>query len=250
LAFAYLLAGTLLVGCGSAGASTVDDLEKRVEALTKRVDDLEKQLQAVKAAAGGAGQGQAPSPLEQEAQGAFAQINQLVMDNKIDAAKAKLVEFQQKYGATRVGAGAARLQQELDIVGKDTPKAWGIEKWFQGESAVNLASKGTTVVVFWEEWCPHCRREVPKLQQIYETYKGKGLQLVGLTKVNRSSTDDSVKTFIAESKVTYPIAKEDGSLSEYFGVSGVPAAAVVKNGKVIWRGHPVRLTDEMVKAWL
>jgi thiol-disulfide isomerase/thioredoxin len=248
VAFACVLAGAVLVGCATAGASTVDDLEKRVEALTKRVDDLEKQLQAVKAAGGAA----APvdTAAEQQAQAMLNEINQLVMDNKVDEAKTKLAEFQKKYGGTRAGQGAVRLQQELAVVGKEAPKEWGIEKWFQGESSVDLASKGTTVVVFWEEWCPHCRREVPKLQQIYETYKGKGLQLVGLTKVNRGATDDSVRTFITDSKVSYPIAKEDGSMSTYFGVSGVPAAAVVKNGKVVWRGHPVRLTDEMVKAWL
>ena len=28
------------------------------------------------------------------------------------------------------------------------------------------------------------------------------------------------------------------------------AAAVVKDGKVVWRGHPGKLTDDMFKAWL
>jgi hypothetical protein len=39
-------------------------------------------------------------------------------------------------------------------------------------------------------------------------------------------------------------------MSDYFAVSGIPAAAVIKDGKVVWRGHPGRLTDDMINAWL
>ena len=57
--------------------------------------------------------------------------------------------------------------------------------------------------------------------------------------------------FIAENKVTYPIAKEQGDeMSKAFNVSGIPAAAVVKNGTVVWRGHPARLDDAKISGWL
>ena len=47
------------------------------------------------------------------------------------------------------------------------------------------------------------------------------------------------------------MAKEDGQkMSDRFGVKGIPAAAVVKNGKVVWRGHPARIKDEMIDGWL
>jgi len=106
------------------------------------------------------------------------------------------------------------------------------------------------VVVFWESWCPHCRDEVPKLQQVYTTYKSKGLQMIGLTRLTKNATDDTVKEVLTQNKVTYPIAKEGGQMATYFAVSGIPAAAVVKDGKVIWRGHPGRITDDMLKSWL
>ena len=38
-------------------------------------------------------------------------------------------------------------------------------------------------------------------------------------------------------------------MSQHFNVSGIPAAAVVKDGKIVWRGHPARLTDEMIQGW-
>ena len=75
--------------------------------------------------------------------------------------------------------------------------------------------------------------------------------MIGLTKQTRGVTDEQVTSFIGENKVTYPIAKEQGdSLSQHYGVRGIPAAAVVKDGKVVWRGHPARLTDQMIEDWL
>ena len=50
--------------------------------------------------------------------------------------------------------------------------------------------------------------------------------------------------------VSYPMAKETGDLASYFNVKGIPAAAVVKGGKIIWRGHPQRLNDEMLAGWM
>jgi hypothetical protein len=77
------------------------------------------------------------------------------------------------------------------------------------------------------------------------------MKVVGLTKVNRSSTDDSVRKFITEQAVTYPMGKEKGgNLSTHYGVAGVPAAALVKDGKVVWRGHPARLNDEALNKLL
>ena len=96
----------------------------------------------------------------------------------------------------------------------------------------------------------HCQREVPKLQALYDNLKGDGLQVVGLTKITKSATEEKVAEFITSRSVSYPVAKENGQASQHFGVSGIPAAAVIKDGKVIWRGHPARLSEAQLKSWL
>ena len=159
-----------------------------------------------------------------------------------------MTELTTNYGDTTTAKRAQSLNAELSVVGKPAPADLKVEKWYQGQNEVHI-DQGPTLVVFWEVWCPHCKREVPKLEATYEKYKGK-LQVVGLTKITKSSTEEKVQEFITEQKVSYPIAKEDGTLSTYFGVSGIPAAAVVKNGKVIWRGHPAQLDEAKLKSWL
>jgi thiol-disulfide isomerase/thioredoxin len=189
-----------------------------------------------------------PEEKEREAQQLLAEVNRLANTAEYDQANAKMAELQRKYGTTDTAKRARRLQQELAVFGKATPADLGIEKWYQG--SVDHQNGNTTLLVFWETWCPHCQREVPKLQQMYDKYKGRGLQVVGLTKLTRSATDEAVETFIDEKNVGYPMAKENGNASSYFNVSGIPAAAVVKDGKVVWRGHPARLTDQMIEDWM
>ena len=74
--------------------------------------------------------------------------------------------------------------------------------------------------------------------------------MVGVTRITRTSTEESVQEFIKGNDVNYPMAKETGALAEYFNVQGIPAAALVKDGKIIWRGHPTRVTEKLLSSWL
>lgn len=233
-----------LTGCAS---------QDQVKKLEERVAEIEKKAAAAPPARPGQGQnaaqGSGDPAKEEAARNLYTQIQEMVGKGDIDGAKAKMTELTANYGDTTTAKRAQSLNAELSVVGKAAPAELKIEKWYQGESDVHI-DKGPTLVVFWEIWCPHCKREVPKLEATYEKYKGKGLQVVGLTKITKSATEEKVQEFITEQKVSYPMAKETGEMSDYFAVSGIPAAAVIKDGKVVWRGHPGRLTDDMINAWL
>lgn len=212
--------------------------------LEARIKELEGQLQTCETQLAKSG------AMEIEARDALQVIRQLVGDSKYDEARAKMTEFNAKYSKTRYATSAANIATELNVLGKDAPKEWGIQKWFQGEKEIDLASKKTTLLVFWETWCGYCQKELPNLQKLWETNKDKGLQMVALTRVTKSATEDAVTKFITEKKLTYPVAKIDGAVSGFFSVSSIPAAAVLKDGKVIWRGNPVSISEEMIQRWL
>jgi hypothetical protein len=89
---------------------------------------------------------------------------------------------------------------------------------------------------------------VPKLNEVGKAHPD--LNIVALTKQTRNITDDQVNEFIKTNALDFPVGKEDGSMSAHFAVSGIPAAAVVKDGKVIWRGHPARLDDAAINKLL
>ncbi len=233
----------LAVGLAAA-ACAPSSVEEDVAALSERIETLEKQVQTLQSSGG------STANLEAEAKAAYANVTQLVAAGKYDDAKKQFRSYGTKFAGTPTGRRLQSLGSELAVIGKDCPPNWGIEKWYQGQNAIDLDGGATTVLVFWETWCPHCRREVPKLQEMYDKFKGDGLQLIGLTRLNRKQPESEVTDLIAQNNVSYPMAKENGALAKYFAVAGIPAAAVVKDGKIVWRGHPSRITDGMIQNWL
>ena len=231
LPFALLLAGCVQ-------KSDYDALEARVKA-------LEDKATAAPAAKGAAA---TPSPEDEAAKKLMEEASAAMAANDYATAKTKLQEVVDKYGSSRIAAAAKKQLPEVSLVGADA-KPIEVEKWYQGKAS--LTDSKATLLVFWESWCPHCKREMPKMPALQEKWGGKGLKVVALTKVTKSATDESVTSFLKENNINLPVAKEkEGSMSEAYAVSGIPAAALVMNGKVVWRGHPARLTDDMIEKFL
>lgn len=241
----FALMALVLAGC--ATEDQVKKLEERIVAMETKVAELEKRPSSGRSAPAPA----ANPELEAEAGKAIEEIQALSKDGKTAEARAKITEFNAKYASTSTAARARKMLSEMEVVGKDAPAQLAVDKWFQGEGKVNIKSDDPTLLVFWEVWCPHCKRELPEMETgVWKNYKDQGLQVVALTRMTKNKTDEDVQKFIDENKLTFPIAKEKGDLAQYFGVSGIPAAAVVKDGKIVWRGHPNGLTDDMIKGWL
>ena len=232
-----------LVALGLTACSD-PELEQRIKDLETKVAELEKRGPAAPSAA-------APSASpEQEQAGAalLKEATEAIDKMDFELAKAKVQEIKTKFGDTRAAKAVVRLDDDLKVIGK--PEApITVEKWYQGSEA-DIHGKAT-MYVFWEVWCPHCKREVPKLSETYGKYGGQGFKVVGVTRQTKDITDKQVTDFLSENKVSYPIAKDEGEkMSNYYGVRGIPAAAVVKDGQVVWRGHPAKVTDEMINKWI
>ncbi len=222
-------------------------LQAEVAALEVRVERCEDQIEAQALGA------PAPSPTpsfeeEQEAGALLTQVHELLKALRGADAKPLLETLTTKYAGTRAGKAAARMLPEVALVGtKATPLE--VEKWYQGGAPTSEPK--LLMVVFFEAWCPHCKREMPKLEQQYRALKGKGFEVVALTKVTKSSTDEAVAEMLGEYEVTYPAAKElDGNMSKAYAVTGIPAAVLIKDGVIVWRGHPARLETKDLETFL
>src|SRR6266480_109956 len=92
---------------------------------------------------------------------------------------------------------------------------------------VKLADlKGKVVLVnFWATWCEGCQVEIPWFVEFQKEYAGRGLVVVGI-----SLDDDgwkSVKPWIKEKKVNYPIVIGNEGLGKQYGLVGMPLTALV-----------------------
>jgi hypothetical protein len=124
------------------------------------------------------------------------------------------------------------LQEAESLYGREVPEDIGIEKVFQG--SVDVRGEGTKILVFWEAWCPFSIRAVPGLDEIYRTYRSSGLEVLGLTRITRSSTVARVEEFIEEKGISFAVAKDNGRAWTWFECRGTPWITLVRDGKVIW----------------
>jgi peroxiredoxin len=123
-------------------------------------------------------------------------------------------------------------------------------KDLQGKSVTLSDYKGKVLLLdFWATWCPPCRKEIPGFIELYNTYKSRGLVVIG---VSMDDTDDipDVKRYAAQIKMNYPIllgfGRED-DLKPAFGELPLPTSFVIgRDGRICAR-HDGLTTKEQVE---
>ena len=122
-----------------------------------------------------------------------------------------------------------------------------IAHWVKGKS-VDI-SQGVNVVEFWATWCPPCRTSIPHLSKTQAKYKDREVKIIGITNEPLETVEPFVKRM--GQKMEYSVAIDNGRATtkefmERYNVRGIPHAFVVKNGKVLWNGHPMDNLEEAI----
>lgn len=115
-------------------------------------------------------------------------------------------------------------------------------------STVNMDSfRGKAVLIdFWATWCAPCITSLPKIAQIYQETKGKGLIVISV------DSDEEAKTaadFLTKKGYTWPNFHDDGEIEELIGSSGIPRAMLIDGGgKILYDGRDEdELRNEIAK---
>jgi cytochrome c biogenesis protein CcmG/thiol:disulfide interchange protein DsbE len=92
--------------------------------------------------------------------------------------------------------------------------------------------KGKVVLVnFWATWCHGCQLEIPWYIEFQKKYEKQGLVVIGI-----SMDEDgwkSVRPWMSEKRVNYPIVIGNQGLGDRFGLDGMPLTALVdREGKI------------------
>ena len=109
-------------------------------------------------------------------------------------------------------------------------------KYLDGKAMTMAAEKGNVVFLnVWATWCGPCRFETPELQALQTQYAAKGLKVIGVS-VDEGDTE-AVKTFVAEQKITYPIAVDpEGRIANLVQTTVLPTSLLIdRTGKIVWR---------------
>jgi peroxiredoxin len=106
-----------------------------------------------------------------------------------------------------------------------------------GDSVSLAALRGKVVLLnVWATWCGPCRKEIPELRALHSTYKGRGLDVIGVS-IDAEGSNDAIRDFLSEFRMDYTIWRDPNeSVQTIFRMAGVPATFLIdRQGVLRWR---------------
>jgi peroxiredoxin len=119
-------------------------------------------------------------------------------------------------------------------------------KFIKGDLISLEQIKGNNILLLesFATWCPPCKQSIPHLSKVYEKYKSRGLELLGVS----NEAESVLRPFVQSmgDQMSYRVAS--GDLSEYsrlFNVQGIPHAFLIDHNLTVrWSGHPMEPSME------
>lgn len=120
---------------------------------------------------------------------------------------------------------------DLDFTDAVTGKAVSVQRDMKGK---------VVVVYFWATWCTDCAAELPKMKQLYEAYKDRGVEFIGVSLDEPESAGGltQLRTYVARNAIPWPQLFQGGErfrsdFSAKWGVNSTPTVFVLdKQGQL------------------
>ncbi|PTL35400.1 hypothetical protein CLG94_10045 [Candidatus Methylomirabilis limnetica] len=119
---------------------------------------------------------------------------------------------------------------------------------FDGSSTSLEQLRGKVVVLnFWASWCyPACYEEAPHLEAAWQTYRDRGVMVIG---VDIQDRDADAKAFIERLKLSFPSGPDpQGKISIDYGIYGVPETFFITKDGTIHYKHVGAVDAKVLKA--
>lgn len=87
------------------------------------------------------------------------------------------------------------------------------------------------VVTFWATWCKVCQEHLPELSTIYEKYRKKNVEILGIALDDKAK---EVKDFVEEKGIAFPVfrAEDREEMSYIYNIKKIPIIYYYKNGEL------------------
>jgi thiol-disulfide isomerase/thioredoxin len=136
---------------------------------------------------------------------------------------------------------------------------------FTGKSRHFSEFRGKVVLLdFWASWCSPCLADIPNLKNVYQRYRARGFEIVGMDSETLGQKDVDAefakdaqlkaREIVGSRGVNWTQATADTSLPiavGSFGIESLPAKILIdRNGRIVSRIKDVASLDELLPALL
>ncbi len=114
-------------------------------------------------------------------------------------------------------------------------------------SSTEWIGKGPVVINFWGTWCPPCRKEIPDLIRLYDEYKDKGVEILGLA---LNDTPHKVKAFSEQNNMDWVLLVADRAIAVKYNIRSVPMTFFIdRDGKIVEQYQGLRSYESLKKGF-
>jgi thiol-disulfide isomerase/thioredoxin len=133
------------------------------------------------------------------------------------------------------------------------PELAGIEHWLNSNPLTIASLRGKVVLVdFWTYSCINCLRTLPHISKWYDTYKDKGLRVVGVhtPEFAYERQTRNVQAAIQRHGIKYPVAQDNryATWNAYDNKFWPAAYLIDPNGRIVLKHFGEGNYDEMENA--
>lgn len=106
----------------------------------------------------------------------------------------------------------------------------------QGNQVTMASLRGRVVVVdFWASWCEPCADSMPVYQRLYDTYRERGLTIVGVSQDQRV---DNARSFATRHHLAFPVVFDEGhAVANRYRPPRMPTSYVIDRGGIVRHVH-------------
>lgn len=128
-----------------------------------------------------------------------------------------------------------------------------VKTWYKGTPVKEFAPDKIYVVEFWATWCGPCIQSIPHVTKLAK--ENKDVTFIGVS-IWEDDNGTNIQKFVADmgDKMDYNVGysgNKEGMATSWMepaAQNGIPAAFIIKDGRIAWIGHPMSMDKPLAET--